>query len=85
MYVAAADILKSRNISFDILIPLIREFFDKVTMMEPWDAQTGPAIREDKTIIRKQLELLNQFSDYKEIYRKITEKIIERKIKETKQ
>jgi len=85
MYVAAADILKSRQIGFDILVPLIREFFDKVTMMEPWDAQTGPAIREDKSIIRKQLELLDQFPEYKEIYRKITERIVERKQKETKQ
>ncbi len=83
MYVAAAEVLKSRNISFDILVPLIREFFDKVTMMEPWDAQTGPAIREDKGTIKKQLELLDKFPEYKEIYRQITDKIIERKRKET--
>jgi len=79
MYVAAADILKSRNINFDILIPLIREFFDKVTMMEPWEAQTGPAIREDTGVIAKQMELLEKFPEYKEIYKQITEKIIERK------
>lgn len=83
MYVAAADVLRDHHISFEILIPLIREFFDKVTMMEPWDAQTGPAIREDKGIIRKQMELLDEYPEYKEIYRQITEKIIERKRKET--
>jgi len=79
MYVAAADILKSRNIEFDIMLPLIKEFFEKVRLMEPWEAQTGPAIREDKTIIGKQLELLNEFPAYKEIYKQITEKIVERK------
>lgn len=84
MYVAAADILKSRNIEFDILIPLIREFFDKVTMMKPWDAQTGPAIRNDKGVIARQIELLEKFPEYKEIYRQITEKIIERKSNENK-
>lgn len=84
MYVAAADILKSRDIDFDILIPLIREFFDRVTMMQPWDAQTGPAIREDRNVIGKQIELLDQFQEYQDIYREITEKIIERKHKEIK-
>jgi len=83
MYVAAADILKSRNISFSMLIPLIEEFFAKVTMMEPWEAQTGPAIREDESIISKQLELLEKFPEYKEIYKQITKKIIERKNKST--
>lgn len=82
MYVAAADILKSRNINFEILIPLIREFLDKVSVMDPWDAQTGPAIRDDGSIISRQLELLDKFPDYKEIYRQITEKIIDRKNKE---
>ncbi|MBE0660848.1 MAG: DUF2520 domain-containing protein [Bacteroidales bacterium] len=82
MYVAAADILKSRNIDFEILIPLIREFLDKLSMMNPWDAQTGPAIRDDSSIITRQLELLDKFPDYKEIYRQITEKIIDRKNKE---
>lgn len=79
MYVAAADILKSRNINFDMLIPLISEFFDKVTMMEPWEAQTGPAIREDSGVIARQMELLDNFPEYKEIYKQITGKIIERK------
>jgi len=83
MYVAAADILRSRSINFDILIPLIREFFDKVTMMDPWEAQTGPAIREDRGVIGKQMELLDKFPEYKEIYRHITDKILERKNKET--
>lgn len=83
MYVAAADILKSRKIDFDILIPLIREFFDKVTMMDPWEAQTGPAIRHDKSVISKQTELLEEFPEYKEIYKHITGEIIERKNKET--
>lgn len=84
MYVAAADILKSRDINFDILVPLIREFFGKVTMMEPWDAQTGPAIREDKSVIAKQLQLLDAFPEFKEIYRQITNEIIKRKQKEIK-
>ncbi len=84
MYVAAADILKKHNISFDVLIPLIREFFDKVTVMEPWEAQTGPAVREDKAVIDKQLELLNEFPEFKEIYIRITQAIIQRKSNEMK-
>ena len=84
MYVAAAEVLRDHQISFDILIPLIREFFDKVTMMDPWEAQTGPAIREDRSIIAKQLELLQDYPEFREIYRQITEKIIERKKLESK-
>ena len=79
MYVAASDILKKHDINFDILIPLMKEFFDKVTFMEPWEAQTGPAVREDHAVIDRHMLLLDEFPDFKEIYTALTKEIIKRK------
>ncbi len=79
MYVAASDILRSRDIDFAILLPLMQEFFNKIATMEPWEAQTGPAIREDQTVIQKHLLMLESYPQYREIYREITQKIIEHK------
>lgn len=68
MYVAAADILKENGLPFDILLPLIREFFDKLNLMDPWEAQTGPAIRGDQNTIDRQLAMLSHMDGYRRLY-----------------
>ncbi|MDP2423783.1 MAG: DUF2520 domain-containing protein, partial [Bacteroidales bacterium] len=81
LFVAAADILESREISFDILLPLIWESLNKISDMSPWQAQTGPAIRGDSSVIDRHLQLLAEFPEYKDIYRLMSEEIICRKQK----
>ena len=46
------------GLPFDVMLPLIDETTAKVHTMSPRQAQTGPAIRYDKTIISSQSELL---------------------------
>ncbi len=77
MYTIAADLLKSNHVPFDILRPLIMETAEKVMTMEPEQAQTGPAIRFDKKIINKHLELLRQNNDYRELYMSVSKGIFE--------
>lgn len=79
MYVAASDILRSREIDFAILLPLIQELFNKISSIEPWEAQTGPAVREDLKITEIHMQLLQAYPQYAEIYNLITRKIIEHK------
>ena len=76
-YTIASDILKSKNIQFDILKPLILETAKKVQEMEPEKAQTGPAIRFDENIMDSHLQELIEFGDYQELYRSVSKSIFE--------
>ena len=76
-YTIASDILKSKNIQFDVLKPLILETARKVQKMHPENAQTGPAIRFDENIIDSHLHELKDFGDYRELYKSISKSIFE--------
>ena len=79
MFVAASDILRNYKTDFNILIPLILEFFDKTISMDAWKAQTGPAIRGDWSVIEQHLSLLSDHPGYQDIYRTISGQIIAKK------
>jgi len=76
-YTIAADILKSKDIQFDVLKPLILETAKKVQEMEPELAQTGPAVRFDENIINAHLQELNDFGDYRQLYMSVSKSIFE--------
>jgi len=75
MYAIADDLLKNSGLSFDLLKPLITETAEKVMIMNPADAQTGPAVRFDTNIMDQQMTKLNDEPVYREIYRKMSESI----------
>lgn len=58
MYDCAYDVLRNSGVGFELLQPLIAETAEKIKTMTPKQAQTGPAIRYDKVIIEKHLDLL---------------------------
>lgn len=74
-YSISSDILNSKDISFEVLQPLIHETALKVMHKTPQDAQTGPAVRFDKNIISAHENALASFPEYRELYRKISENI----------
>ncbi len=77
MYEAAYEILKSKNIPFDLLFPLIEETAAKLRELPPAEALTGPAKRNDLHTIEKHLDYLKQnHPEWTEIYLKISEMII---------
>lgn len=57
-YTLAADILQRCGLGFDALLPLVEETACKVKAMHPRQAQTGPAMRYDRTVIDAQSQLL---------------------------
>ncbi len=67
MFTLAAELLIKENIQFDVIKPLIKETAAKVMVLNPEDAQTGPAIRFDKGVIQKHLDLISD-ATVKEIY-----------------
>lgn len=76
MYAIGSDICSQNNISFEILKPLIKETAEKVNLLPPLQAQTGPAKRSDSKTIEKHLEFLNDAS-YRDIYNLLTKSIQE--------
>ncbi len=67
-YEVSSEILQKSNLPFDVMLPLIDETADKVHAMSPKAAQTGPAVRYDKNIIRSQSEMLKDNPILKQIY-----------------
>lgn len=77
LYAIGAEILKSKDIPFDVLKPLILETAKKVQELEPEKAQTGPAVRFDENIINSHLNQLKEFDGYQELYRSISKSIFD--------
>jgi len=77
-YTIAADILKSKEIPFEVLKPLIIETAKKVQEILPEKAQTGPAVRFDENIINEHLKELQAFPDYQQLYMSISKSIFNR-------
>ncbi len=67
-YEVSSEILQKSNLPFDVMLPLIDETAGKVHAMSPKAAQTGPAVRYDKNIIRSQSEMLKDNPILKQIY-----------------
>ena len=76
LYNLAHDVLNEKDIVFSLLHPLIKETAVKIRDVNPYQAQTGPALRKEISTINKHLELLDKYSEYKEIYNLLTRQII---------
>ena len=75
LYHIAAHLLENNTLSFDLLTPLLEETMQKAREIHPAQAQTGPAIRYDKNVIQKHLELLYFNPKLKEIYELLSSNI----------
>lgn len=75
LYSLGAEICRKNKISFEILKPLIRETVDKLESLSPQEAQTGPALRNDKQTISRHLALLEP--KRQELYKILTQSIQE--------
>lgn len=70
------DILASSGIDFHVLLPLIRQTMQKLDVMTPREAQTGPAARRDKATMDRHMDMLASQPDLQSIYRDISEYIM---------
>lgn len=75
MYAIAEELLTQANIPFRLLYPLIAETSFKINNLQPKEAQTGPAVRNDRETIDKHLKALNNLPLEKEIYQLISKNI----------
>ncbi len=78
MFALAEEILDKEKISFEILKPLINETVNKLRENKAADIQTGPAARGDEQTIKRHLDYLAQFPEQQQIYKLMTESILNR-------
>jgi predicted short-subunit dehydrogenase-like oxidoreductase (DUF2520 family) len=69
------EILDKRDLNWEYLLPLLKETVNKLDSMNPHDAQTGPARRNDQAIIHQHEQML--IGTQKEIYTLLTKSIID--------
>jgi predicted short-subunit dehydrogenase-like oxidoreductase (DUF2520 family) len=78
MLAIAKDVLQQNSLEFEWLKPLILETLQKSLNIEPENAQTGPAKRGDLEILDKHLEFLKEDPAVAEIYKLVSQHIIDR-------
>jgi len=76
LYQIGNEICAENNVSFDILKPLISETANKIMLLSPKEAQTGPAKRQDTQTINSHLAFLTN-ENQKDIYKILTKSIID--------
>jgi predicted short-subunit dehydrogenase-like oxidoreductase (DUF2520 family) len=77
MLTVSKEILQQNNLDFDWLKPLITETISKSFYLGPEEAQTGPAKRGDLDILDNHLEFLKGQDSIAEIYKVISQHIID--------
>ena len=75
LYAIAKELLEERGLPFSIITPLIEETVTKLKSLTPKEAQTGPAIRGDISVMHKHEALLNNKKEWREIYHLISDDI----------
>lgn len=68
-------ILDEKNIDREILKPLLEQSFSNIINHSAGNSQTGPAIRNDKEVMEKHLEILSDNESLKNIYLAISKNI----------
>ena len=76
----AKRILDQNELDYQLLLPLLEETANKLKTMDPFDAQTGPARRNDLRILDEHKALLNGLT--KEMYDIISKSIIQTYLKD---
>lgn len=84
LYAIAEELLKDQGLSFDLLLPLIDETTAKVHTLSPQESQTGPAIRQDTNVMQKHIDTLEKYPQYQDVYRQLSDSIINLKAKNAK-
>lgn len=74
LWARAKEISDNQEIPFEYFLPLIEETTDKIQHLDPKNAQTGPAIRQDKKILDLHYQLIEN-EEQKQIYQIMNQSI----------
>ena len=76
MLTLSEKLCDQQEIAFGVLKPLIEETIEKAFAIGPSLSQTGPASRQDHEVIKKQIQMLDGLDQHTDIYKLVTESII---------
>ena len=78
LHAAAFDFIETNFTKKDTILlkPLMQESFGKLNALTPKQAQTGPAMRNDKVVMKKHLALLRSDKQLTSIYKLLSDLII---------
>ncbi len=78
LYALGGDIVAREGLDFGVLVPLIEETARKaIESGNPHGVQTGPAVRADRAVCDKHIEMLADRPELQRIYNEITDSIWE--------
>jgi len=75
LYHISSSILEENQLDFAMLQPLIQETMEKIHTETPFNAQTGPAVRNDQATLDAHINLLKSSPEFKEIYINLSDSI----------
>jgi predicted short-subunit dehydrogenase-like oxidoreductase (DUF2520 family) len=78
MLVQADELMQAAKSNLSLLGPLIEETVNKSMAIGPENAQTGPAVRGDMSILDEHMEMLEKHPDLRATYQLMTQQIIDR-------
>lgn len=81
LWALSEDYLKSADLDFNLLLPLITNTMGKIKDSSPSDVQTGPASRGDSEIIASHLNALSGYPEMQSIYRLLSDSIMNKYVK----
>ena len=78
MYVSAYELIENNLSRKDtqLLLPIMQHSFQKLQTVHPKKAQTGPAMRNDKLVMKKHLELLKDDKQLSHVYAVLSDLIM---------
>lgn len=79
LYSMSDEFLKTKELDFDMLKPLIEQTGRKLDQGTPMEQQTGPAMRGDLQTMKEHLQMLEDRPEFVEIYRVLSRAIERRK------
>lgn len=74
-FAIAERLLDDKDLPFEMLHPLMEETLAKALQDSPQRMQTGPAVRGDVDTIRRHLELLSNYPEWQDLYKRLTKSI----------
>lgn len=82
MWTIAEKILKKNGMSYDVILPLLSETLRKTKILSPFDAQTGPAVRQDSNTLDAHIKFLETDKELCNLYSLLSSSIISSHMKE---
>ena len=78
LYTLSRDYLNDNDLNFRYLLPIIQETASRMVNHEPSKIQTGPAKRNDISILEEHNKMLNKHKDLQAVYKLMSESIKKR-------